>query len=145
MADPTTNEMMRAFLEQMQKIAEDQKQTAARQLRLEQRLSAQASLPDREHVDTAVKRALKNMPTQESHSDRILKLIRKGPLSTTQIMDELEYSEADKTAMWAGIAKLERDGDALVVQRPATKGARGKRGPSVVYHSSHIKLLKPLP
>lgn len=145
MADPTIEQMMRTFLEQQAKIAEDQKQTAQRQLRLEQRLAAQASLPDLEHVDTAVKRASKKKPVKESHADRILKLIRRGPHSTTQIMEALDYTEADKTAMWEAISKLERQEDAFVVQRPATNGARGRRGPSIVFHSSHIKLLKPLP
>jgi hypothetical protein len=145
MADPTIEQMLRTILEQQQKIAEDQRQTAERQLRAEQRLAAAASLPDREHVETEIKKTAKKTPPKESHSDRILKLIRKGPLLTTQIMEALGYTPADKTAMWGGIAKLERDGDAVVVQRPATNGSRGQRGPSVVYHASHIKLLKPLP
>lgn len=139
--------MMRTFLEQQAKIAEEQKQTAARQLRLEQRLAAQATLPDREFVEGAVARVSKKKAraVKESHADRILKLIRKGPHSTTQIMEALDYTESDKTAMWDAISKLERQDDAIVIQRPATNGARGRRGPSIVYHSSHIKLLKPLP
>jgi hypothetical protein len=148
MADPTLEAMMRTFLEQQAKIAEDQKQTAARQLRLEQRLAAAASLPDREFVEGAVEKVSKKKAraaAKESHSDRILRLVRKGPLSTTQIMEALDYTESDKGAMWDAISKLERQEDAIVIQRPATNGARGRRGPSIVYHSSHIKLLKPLP
>jgi hypothetical protein len=146
--DPNILEALTKLLQQQQALVESQQQTAQRQLRLEQRLAAAASMPDVTHVDRAAAPAKESKKKAKvkaavSLSTRILQAVRGGPKTLPELNEMLGYDTArGKNAIWGALRVLEDSGDVYVISRP---GVRGKRGASVVYHSSHLRLLKPMP
>lgn len=122
----------------MQAFLEAQKQTAEVLAKIDRRMTAVLSAPDREFVDrpssTAAAPASAKRATRLSLPEQVLKLIKQQPRDTTEIMNALGIS---KTSAWAAIAQLERTQEAIVVSMP---GDRGRRGPSRVYHPSSPEL-----
>jgi biotin operon repressor len=130
-ADPKPDmaTILQAFLEQS-------KQQTEVLAKIDRRMTAVLSTPDREFVDrpSAAAPASAKRATRLSLPEQILKLIKQKPRETTELMQSLGIS---KTSVWTAIAQLERTQDAIVVSMP---GERGRRGPSMVYHPSSPEL-----
>ncbi|HEY3497240.1 MAG TPA: HTH domain-containing protein [Polyangiaceae bacterium] len=127
---PDIADVMQAFLEA-------QKQTADVLAKIDRRMTAVLSAPDREFVDrpsAPAPASTKTRATRLSLPEQVLKMIKQKPAETTEIMEKLGIS---KTSAWAAIAQLERTQEAIVISMP---GNRGRRGPSVVYHPSSPEL-----
>lgn len=128
---PDIADVMQAFLEA-------QKQTAEVLQKIDRRMTAVLSSPDREFIDRpsapVASPASAKRATRLSLPEQVLKLIKQEPRDTTDLMKTLGIS---KTSVWSAIAQLERTQEAIVVSMP---GERGRRGPSVVYHPSSPEL-----